>query len=149
MRLDVAVDGRVRLPRAPDQAALAPADARRRALRHGPVAPRRRLSACRNSAEITAAIGMPKIAPGMPAILSPTSTEPRTTIGWIRSDVAMIRGWSQFMTTSQPMATTIVDAERRVGLGQDRDEDRRDPGDERPEERDRHEQARDRGRDRR
>ncbi len=37
------------------------------------------------------------------------------------------------------------DAERRVGLGQDRDEDRRDPREERPEERDRHEQARDRG----
>ena len=111
----------------------------------GPVC-RCRGRTCRNSAEITAAIGMPKIAPGMPATLRPTSTEPRTTIGWIRSEVDMIRGWSQFMTTSQPIATTIADRERGLRLDQDRHEHRRDPGHERPEERDRHEHAGDGGR---
>ena len=92
---------------------------------------------------------MPKIAPGMPAILIPTSTEPRTTIGWIRSDVAMIRGWSQFMITrNQPTPTTMLDAEHGIGLEQDRREHGRDPGDERAEERDDHQQPGREGRDR-
>ena len=50
---------------------------------------------------MTAAIGMAKIAPGMPAILTPTSTEPRTTIGWMPTR-CMSRGWRMFMTTNQP-----------------------------------------------
>ena len=62
--------------------------------------------------------------------------------------VAMIRGWSEFMTRSQPIATTIDGRRGALGLESDRHEHRRHPGDERAEERDRHQQARARGRDR-
>ena len=56
---------------------------------------------CTN-ADTTAAIGIPKIAPGMPAIRPPMRTEPRTTIGWMPTAPCMIRGWRTFMTTNQP-----------------------------------------------
>src|SRR5690349_1583176 len=42
--------------------------------------------------ETTAAIGMPKMAPGIPAIFEPMRTEPRTTIGWMPTAPCMILG---------------------------------------------------------
>ena len=57
---------------------------------------------------MTAAIGMPKIAPVMPAILEPMSTEPRTTMGWIPTAPAMTRGWSTFITRNQPTPITMI-----------------------------------------
>ncbi len=59
---------------------------------------------------------MPKIAPGTPAIRDPTSTDPRTTIGWIPTAPCMIRGWSTFMTTIQPMPMSTIDGTSASGL---------------------------------
>ena len=65
---------------------------------------------------MTAAIGMPKITPGMPAIRPPISTDPRTTIGWIPTAPCMIRGWSTFITTNQPAAIRAVTGSSASGL---------------------------------
>ena len=46
------------------------------------------------------------MAPGMPAMRNPISTDPSTTTGWIPTVSRMIRGWRMFITTNQP--TTIA-----------------------------------------
>ena len=51
---------------------------------------------------------MPKIAPAIPAILAPTTTDPRTTIGWIPTEPAISRGWRTFIVTNQPMPMMIA-----------------------------------------
>src|SRR6185369_13237013 len=56
----------------------------------------------KKNADTTAAMGIPKIAPGIPAILEPMRTDPRTTIGWIPTAPCMIRGCRTFMTSSHP-----------------------------------------------
>ena len=71
----------------------------------------------RRKADTTAAIGIPKIAPGMPAIRPPMSTEPRTTIGWMPTAPCMIRGWSTFMTTSQPTPIRMIAGSDRRRAG--------------------------------
>ena len=87
-------------------------------------------------ADTTAAIGIPKIAPGMPAIRPPMRTEPRTTIGWMPTAPCMIRGWRTFITTNQPTPIRMIVGHDGVGLQDERDDDRRRPRHERPEERD-------------
>ena len=104
--------------------------------------PRPRSQEWKKNADRTAAIGMPKIAPGMPAIRSPMRTEPRTTIGWIPTASCMSRGWRTFMTTNQPMPMRMIAGTSAPGHEEQGDDDRRRPGDERAEERDRHEDAR-------
>ena len=99
---------------------------------------------CRNSsakADTTAAIGIPKIAPGMPAIRPPMRTEPRTTIGWIPTAPCMIRGCRTFITTSQPAPIRMIVGTSVLGLQDESHDDRRRPRHERPEERDHLEQA--------
>ena len=91
----------------------------------------------KKKADTTAAIGIPKIAPGMPAIREPIRTEPRTTIGWMPTAPCMIRGWRTFMTTIQPAAIRMSVGTRALGLEDERHDDRRRPREERPEERDR------------
>ncbi len=61
----------------------------------------------KNSAEITAAIGMPKTAPAIPAIRRPTTTDPSTTMGWMPTAPAMSRGWRTFMVTNHATAIRI------------------------------------------
>ena len=46
--------------------------------------------------------GSRRSRPGCRRSATPISTEPRTTIGWMPTAPCMIRGWSTFMTTSQP-----------------------------------------------
>ena len=66
----------------------------------------------KKNAETTAAIGMPKIAPEMPAIFEPMSTEPRTTIGWMPTAPDIRRGWRMFIVTNQPMPMMISVGQR-------------------------------------
>ena len=51
---------------------------------------------------MTAATGMPKIAPDTPAIFEPMITEARTTIGCSPTASAISRGWRTFITMNQP-----------------------------------------------
>ena len=78
---------------------------------------------------------------GCPAIRLPIRTEPRTTIGWMPTAPCMIRGWRTFITTSQPAPIRITAGSDRLRLEDEGDDDRRRPGDERPEERDHLEQT--------
>ena len=68
---------------------------------------RERATQWKNSAEITAAIGIPKIAPAMPAILPPMTTDARTTIGWMPTEPANSRGEMMFIVTNQAMPIRI------------------------------------------
>ena len=61
----------------------------------------------KKNAERTAAIGMPKIAPTMPAILPPMTTDARTTIGWMPTAPDISRGEMMFIVTNQAMPITI------------------------------------------
>ena len=66
----------------------------------------------------TAAIGIPKIAPAMPAILPPMTTEARTTIGWMPTAPDIIRGEMTFIVTNHAMPITISTG--RTALGSNR-----------------------------
>ena len=64
---------------------------------------------------MTAATGMPKMAPGMPAIFEPIITEPRTATGWSPTASDISRGWTMFMSTNQP--TTMMAMTGRAASG--------------------------------
>jgi hypothetical protein len=65
---------------------------------------------------MTAATGMAKMAPGMPASLLPIMTEPRTTTGWSPTASAMSRGWMMFISTNQPMTMMTRTGSAASGL---------------------------------
>src|SRR5664279_3252891 len=64
---------------------------------------------------MTAATGMPKMAPGIPASLDPTITEPRTTTGWRPNASAIRRGWMTFISTNQPAIMMISTGSTALG----------------------------------
>ena len=117
-----------------------------------PGRPRCRLARSRdqwkNNAEITAAIGIPKIAPAMPAIFEPMTTETSTTIGWMPTEPDISRGWRMFIVTNQPMPMRTSTGRRvRSGMSMAATTGG-SPRDERPEERDHLEEAGEGGRQR-
>ena len=57
----------------------------------------------KKNADRTAAIGIPKMAPTMPAIFDPMTTEASTTIGWMPTAPDMRRGEMTFMVTNHAM----------------------------------------------
>ena len=61
-------------------------------------------------------MGIPKIAPGTPAMREPMSTEPSTTMGWMPTAPCMIRGWRTFITTIQPAPIRIAAGNSTSGL---------------------------------
>src|ERR1035437_1401957 len=65
---------------------------------------------------MTAATGMPKMAPGMPASLEPIMTEPRTATGWRPTASAMRRGWMMFINTNHPTTMMIMAGSATSGL---------------------------------
>ena len=100
--LDVGVESRRGLTRNADRLAAAPLESpgSRDATLRSVLA---RFRKWKKSADSTAAIGIPKITPAMPATFEPMRTEPRTTIGWMPTAPCMIRGWSTFIAMNQPM----------------------------------------------
>ncbi len=134
--MSVALPG-VGLARDADRAALALGEPPGGPSRHGPVAGAR----CeeleeerRHDRRDRDAEDRPR---GSPRSAQPISTEPRTTIGWMPTAPCMIRGWRMFMTTNQPMPMRTIAGSDRLGLEEERDDDRRRPRHERAEERDR------------
>ena len=65
-------------------------------------------------------MGMLKIAPMMPAIFEPMSTEPRTTMGWMPTAPDIRRGWRMFIVTNQPMPMMISVGRKGLRLEEQR-----------------------------